>query len=42
MDFYEFQHKWIVEESGNSFQVEDDYCNWELALDGIRTINNVQ
>ena len=42
MDFDEFQHKRIVEKSGYSFQVEEDYCNWELALDGIKTISNVQ
>ncbi len=42
MDFDEFQHKRIVEESDYSFQVEEDYCNWEIALDGIKTINNVQ
>ncbi len=42
MDFDEFQSKRIVEESGNSFQVEEDYCNWEFALDGIKTLKNVQ
>jgi len=39
MDFDEFQYKRIVEESGNSFQVEEDYCDWELALDGIQTVS---
>ena len=30
----------MVEESGHSFEVEEDFCDWELALDGIETINN--
>ncbi len=39
MDFDEFKHKQVVEESGHSFQVEEDYCDWELAIDGIKTIS---
>ncbi len=39
MDFDEFKRKRVVEESGNSFQVEADYCDWELAIDGIKTIS---
>ncbi|KCZ71394.1 hypothetical protein ANME2D_02122 [Candidatus Methanoperedens nitroreducens] len=39
MDFDEFKQKGIVEESGHSFQVEEDYCDWELAIDGIQTIS---
>ncbi len=38
MDFDEFKRKQIVEEAGHSFQVEEDYCDWELAIDGIQTI----
>ncbi len=39
MDFDEFKRKGVVEESGRSFRVEEDYCDWELALDGIKTIS---
>jgi hypothetical protein len=39
MDFEDFKRKRVVEESGYSFQVEEDYCDWELAIDGIKTIN---
>lgn len=38
-DFEEFKRKWIVKESRHSFQIEEDYCNWELAIDGIKTIS---
>jgi len=40
MDFEEFKYKRIVEESVCSFEVEEDFCDWDLALDGIETINN--
>jgi hypothetical protein len=40
MDFNEFKKKKVVEKSGHSFNVEEDYCDWELALDGIKTITN--
>ncbi|MCD4808936.1 MAG: hypothetical protein K8R17_03460 [Methanosarcinales archaeon] len=40
MAFEEFKSKKIVEESDRSFEVEEDFCDWELALDGIDTINN--
>ncbi len=39
MDFDDFKKKRVVEKSGHSFQVEEDYCDWELALDGIETIS---
>jgi len=39
MDFDEFKQKRFVEESGHPFQVEEDYCDWELAIDGIKTIS---
>jgi hypothetical protein len=39
MDFDDFKRKRVVEKSGHSFQVEEDYCDWELALDGIKTIS---
>jgi len=38
--FEEFKSKKMVEESGRSFEVEEDFCDWELTLDGIDTINN--
>ncbi len=40
MDFNEFKKKNVVEKSGHSFNVEEDYCDWELALDGIETITS--
>lgn len=39
MDFDEFRRRRIVEELGHSFQVEEDYCDWEITIDGIQTIN---
>ncbi|MDO8726139.1 MAG: hypothetical protein Q7J35_08735 [Candidatus Methanoperedens sp.] len=38
MDFEEFKRRGIVKESGYSFNVEEDYCDWELSSDGIKTI----
>ncbi len=38
MDFDEFKKGHVVEKTGFSFQVEDDFCNWELVLDGIKTV----
>jgi len=40
MTFEDFKNKKMVEESGRSFEVEEDFCDWELTLDGIDTINN--
>ena len=40
MAFEDFNNKTMVEESTRSFEVEEDFCDWELALDGIGTINN--
>lgn len=39
MDFKEFSQKRVVESSGYSFKAEEDYCDWELVLDGIQTIS---
>jgi hypothetical protein len=39
MDFDEFKSKKVVESLDYSFEVEEDYCDWELALDGIQTIS---
>ena len=38
MEFEEFRRKRVVEESGYYFDVEEDYCDWELAIDGFKTI----
>ena len=38
MNFEEFRDKNIVKEKNYSFEVESDYCDWELAIDGIKTI----
>lgn len=38
MSFEEFKAKNVVKEKGYSFEVENDYCDWELAVDGIKTI----
>ena len=35
MDFDELKMKQVIKEAGHSFRVEEDYCDWELALDGI-------
>lgn len=39
MDFDDFKRGHVVEESGYSFQAEEDYCDWELAIDGIQSIS---
>ena len=38
MSFEEFRAKNIVKEKDYSFEVESDYCDWELAVDGIKTL----
>lgn len=38
-DFDELKMKQVVKDSGHSFKVEEDYCDWELAIDGIKTIS---
>lgn len=38
MSFEEFRAKNIVKKKRHSFEVENDYCDWELAIDGIETI----
>ncbi|ODS43109.1 MAG: hypothetical protein MSIBF_05705 [Candidatus Altiarchaeales archaeon IMC4] len=39
MGFDEFKKKNIVGRQKHSFNVESDFCDWELAVDGIGTIN---
>ena len=38
MTFPEFRDRAVVEEKGHSFEVESDFWEWELASDGIRTM----
>ena len=38
MDFETFMAEKVVEKKGYSFEVENDFCDWEMALDGIETI----
>jgi len=39
MSFSEFKKQGIVGKKGNSFPVEEDYCDWELATDGIHSVS---
>ena len=39
MDFESFDKENIVEKQNYSFEVESDAQEWELAIDGIKTIN---
>ena len=39
MNFDELRMKRVIKQAGHSFRVEEDYCDWELALDGIQTIS---
>ena len=36
--FEEFKRNEVVKRENYSFEVEKDYCDWELAIDGIVTI----
>ena len=38
MSFEEFKRSEVVKKKNYSFEVEEDYCDWELAIDGIVTI----
>ncbi|MCD6401346.1 MAG: hypothetical protein J7L73_05390 [Anaerolineales bacterium] len=38
MDFSDFEKKGIIQEKNYSFEVESDAQEWELSLDGIKTI----
>jgi len=38
MDFESFKAKKIVAKKGYSFEAENDFCDWEMALDGVKTI----
>ena len=38
MDFETFKSEKTVEKKGYSFDVENDFCDWEMALDGLTTV----
>lgn len=38
MCFEEFQNRGVVEEQGYSFEIESDYCDWEMAVTGLVTL----
>lgn len=38
MSFPEFKAHRITEQQGYSFEVESDFWDWEMALDGIETV----
>ena len=38
MDFKTFQDKDMVKQLNYSLEVENDLCEWEMALDGIKTL----
>jgi len=38
MDFETFQKKNIVKKQGYTFEVESDSQEWELAIDGLKTV----
>jgi hypothetical protein len=38
MDFEAFKSSQMVAQKGYSVEVENDFCDWEMALDGIGTI----
>ncbi|MDZ7261095.1 MAG: hypothetical protein ONB05_03120 [candidate division KSB1 bacterium] len=37
-DFETFKANNLVAQRGYSFEVESDFCDWEMALDGIKTV----
>ena len=41
MTFDEFKKRKVVKERGYSFEVESDFWDWEMALDGIETIQEM-
>jgi hypothetical protein len=38
MSFSEFKKLKIVEKNNHSFRIEEDCCDWELAIDGIQSV----
>lgn len=41
MSFEEFREKKMIEKLGYSWEVEKDYQNWEIARDGIETMEEL-
>lgn len=41
MSFDEFREKKMIEKLGYSWEVEKDYQNWEIARDGIETMEEI-
>jgi len=35
MNFEEFRDRRVIEKQGYSFEVESDYCDWEMAVTGL-------
>ncbi len=35
MDFKEFRERHVVKEKGYTFEVESDYCDWEMAVTSV-------
>jgi hypothetical protein len=40
MTFDDFQQQEMVKEKGYSFEVETDFCDWEMARSGIRALED--
>ena len=38
MSFEEFCEQKVVEKQGYSFEVESDYCDWEMAVTGLAAL----
>jgi hypothetical protein len=41
MPFSEFKDRRVVEQQAYSFEVESDFWDWEMALDGIETVESM-
>ncbi len=41
MSFSDFKTRRVVEERGYSFEAESDFWDWEMALDGIETVETM-
>jgi len=41
LSFQDFKVNRVVEQKGYSFEVETDFWDWEMALDGIATVQDM-
>jgi hypothetical protein len=41
MTFADYRNREVVREQDYSFEVESDFWNWEMALDGIETVQEM-